>query len=189
MVEAGWTLLILLQNIYQTHCQKQCSVKKIEFLCYFSNLRILELVCENAKTQATPQSIASPVTHSHAQWLELGCLVVEKRPPRPRTGAPIGRGQIQRAAKGPVEFRGSQGRSADQVQGILSLFCAHHPKAVNFVPFCMSERCSSRERSGKGLSWEALPPCYCSECHQWEIIVLGVCKPRPSIICGLNTLE
>lgn len=92
--------------------------EEIEFLCYFSNHRILELVCENAKTQATPQAIASPLTHSYTQWLEAGMPCGgegEQRPPRPRTGAPFGRGQIQRGAKGPVEFRGSQGRSACQL--------------------------------------------------------------------------
>lgn len=46
--------------------------EKIEFLCYFSSLRILELVCENAKTQATPQSTVSPLTHSYTQGLEAG---------------------------------------------------------------------------------------------------------------------
>lgn len=117
MAGTGWMLLILLQNIYQTHCQKQCSLQKIDFLCYFSNLRILELVCENAKTQCTPWSTVSPLTHScplAGGWAAFGGEG-QQRPPWPRTGAPTGRGHIHRAAKGPVEFRGSPGRSASQL--------------------------------------------------------------------------
>lgn len=35
MVGTGWMLLILLQSIYQTHCQKQCSLKKIVSVLFF----------------------------------------------------------------------------------------------------------------------------------------------------------
>lgn len=162
MVGTGWMLLILLQNIYQTYCQKQCSLKKIVSV-HFSNLRILELVCENAKTQATPGSIVSPLTHNYplaggwaAPWRRRGAETTTARNRCSRW-----QGTDPKSCQGPCWVQGesrSFSISADQVLGMCCPCSAHHPRAVGFVPLRMSERRSSRERSGNGRSWEVLTP-------------------------------
>lgn len=83
MVGTGRMLLILLQNIRQTHCQElKKQWKNSGFVLFFkhnfSNLRILDLSCKNARTWATPWAIVNILTPSYAQRREAGLPCREK---------------------------------------------------------------------------------------------------------------